>query len=237
MGNKPKFDDMEIVRAGIALRDAGEAINGWSLRTKLGGGKTDRLLAVWQASPEGRREAAKAVRGRIDPAAITRVMAFIEIASRKALAELDAEVSSQANARDLAHAERLAEAVKWAEGQEERTAEQVRTWSEDVRAATARAERAEAELAVVPILRGEIADLRSALDAARAAEAAVRAELSAVQSSRDEMVARLREAEDRERQAVERAARAEGAVAALAANRPPAPARGADSREVHRAAS
>lgn len=214
MGNKPKFDNDDIIRAGLALLDAGEAINGWSLRTKLGGGKSDRLLAVWNASPEGRHEAAKAHKGRVDPGATTQALATIELAAKKALAELDGQVTARANERDAAHARLLAEATKWAEGQEERTAEQVRLWTEKVEAAMARAARAEGEAALVPTLRAEVAELYAALDTAKSAEAAARAELSAVQSSRDEMSARLAAAEDRERAALERAARAEGMLEA-----------------------
>jgi chromosome segregation ATPase len=102
---------------------------------------------------------------------------------------------------------------------------QVAEWSERAEVANARAAKAEAEAASVPGLRQELADVRTMLQAAQATEATLRAEADRLTSevasaiaARDEAVNRVAAAEDRARMALERAARAEGALEALRAS-------------------
>lgn len=55
MGAKAQISDAEIIEAGERLEAHGQDVNGWSLRTKLGGGKPERLLAVWKAHLETKK--------------------------------------------------------------------------------------------------------------------------------------------------------------------------------------
>lgn len=229
---RAKFEDIDVIRVGIALRDAGHPVNGWALRRKLGGGKSERLMQVWQASPEGRRHIQKAAKGRIDPKAVQKALDTIKDAALAALNELDGVVSARMERQDEHHAAELISATRWAEGLDEMVEHQLADWSE--RAAEAngratavaqRAAKAEAEAAAVPGLRLEVAGLREMLETARQAEASLRAEVDAVRAevgaaaaARDEALTRAMASEDRARAALERAARAEGALEALRAS-------------------
>lgn len=214
---RAKSDNDDIIEAGLALLAEGHPVTGWALRTKLGGGKSDRLFKVWSASPEARREVVKAAKGKIHPDALKRAVEGIRDAAQAAVDELDRIVSEGVTKRDARHADELHEATKWAEGIEERLAARLEVETEALHAAVERAVKAEAEAKAVPGLRQEIADLRTMLQAAQAAEAGLRAEIASLSASRDEMSARLQAAEDRERAALERAAKAEGMLAARAA--------------------
>lgn len=229
---RAKFEDRDVIRVGIALRDAGRHVNGWSLRQELGGGKSERLMKVWSASPEGRRYIEKPPKGRIDPKAVQRALDTIKDAALAALNELDAVVSQRMQRRDEDHAAELMSSIRWAEGVDDILEHQVAEWSERAEVAHARAAKAEAEAAAVPGLRQELADVRTMLQAAQAAEAYLRgeadrltSELASAIASRDEASARAAAAdaqraasEDRARDALERAARAEGALEALRAS-------------------
>lgn len=223
---RAKFEDRDVIRVGIALRDAGRHVNGWSLRQELGGGKSERLMKVWQASPEGRRYIEKPPKGRIDPKSVQRALDTIKDAALAALTELDSVVSQRMQRQDEDHAAELMSSIRWAEGVDDILEHQVAEWSERAEVAHARAAKAEAEAAAVPGLRQELADVRTMLQASQAAEASLRGEadrltteVATAVSARDEALSRVTASEDRERAALERAARAEGALEALRSNR------------------
>lgn len=180
---KTRNHNDDVIRAGLALLDAGHPINGWALRTKLGGGRSNRLMAIWLESPEGKRAAIKPPKGAISNAVIQKAISSISDAARTAIEELDRSLSETVAERDARHATELADATKWAEGFEERISSQVADWTKEVQEA-------------------------------RSVEASLREQLAVVTASRDEMSARLAAAEDRERTALQRAARAEGQLAA-----------------------
>lgn len=50
MGRRSEFDETSILEAGQRLRTDGQAVTGWGLRTRLGGGKPQRLISVWRAA-------------------------------------------------------------------------------------------------------------------------------------------------------------------------------------------
>jgi chromosome segregation ATPase len=220
--SRAKFQESDVIRVGIALRDAGRHVNGWSLRQELGGGKSERLMKIWAASPEGRRYIEKPPKGRIDPKAVQKALDTIKTAALAALEELDSTVSARMQRQDEDHAAELMSSIRWAEGLDDMVEHQIAEWSERAAEANGRAAKAEAEAAAVPGLRQELADVRTLLQAAQAAEASLRAEadrltseLASAIASRDEAAARAAAAEQRERHALERAARAEGALEAL----------------------
>lgn len=220
--SRAKFQESDVIRVGIALRDAGRHVNGWSLRQELGGGKSERLMKIWAASPEGRRYIEKPPKGRIDPKAVQKALDTIKTAALAALEELDSVVSARMQRMDEDHAAELMSSIRWAEGLDDMVEHQIAEWSERAAEANGRAAKAEAEAAAVPGLRLEVAGLREMLQAAQSAEATVRAEADAARAeltqalaARDEAAARAAAAEDRERAALERAARAEGALEAL----------------------
>jgi hypothetical protein len=49
MGRLAEVSDEDILEAGRALDGEGKSVNGWSLRSRLGRGKPERLFAVWKA--------------------------------------------------------------------------------------------------------------------------------------------------------------------------------------------
>lgn len=214
MDGRIKIQDDDVIRAGIALRKAGEPINGWALRRKLGGGKSDRLLKIWLASPEGKLEATRPAKGQLPQAMIESAVSAVSAAALAALKEIDAAVSKAFLDQEYRHASALGEATQFAESVEASLESRMSEMAGRERESLERAARAEAEARAIPGLRTEIADLREMLRLSQAAEAAARAEAAAVSKSGDEMAARLKEAEDRERAALERAARAEGVAAA-----------------------
>lgn len=48
-----KFTDAEVIAAGEQLLAGGRKVNGWALRTTLGGGRPETLLSVWQRHHTG----------------------------------------------------------------------------------------------------------------------------------------------------------------------------------------
>lgn len=241
MARRAEVKDEAIIEAGEALRAAGEAVTGWALRMKLGGGKTTRLLSVWQrhlaelgdADAEAVGDGPQAI-PRDAWANLTRdVGRGLGEALRDALVGLDGHVANVFAAREQAHHEALHEALREAEAVIERLEKLMHQAEDRATDAAVRAEVSaarEADMAAqvqrvgaeVSGLRQELADVRTLLQAAQAAEASVRAEADAVRAeiahataARDEAVTRAAAAEDRERQALERAARAEGALEAL----------------------
>ncbi len=214
MGRMAVADDVAIISAGLALRKEGLPVTGWALKQRLGGGRSDRLIRVWESSPEARLDAAKVAKGRIPTDVLKKAQDAVTDAAQAALAEIDLLVSGAMAEQDRRHANQLSDATKWAEGIEETISAQMGSWAERERIALDEASRAREEAKAIPGLRQEVADLREMLKAARDAEVAARAEAMALATSRDEMAARLAAAEDRERAALERAARAEGMAAA-----------------------
>ncbi len=214
MGRMAVADDVAIISAGLALRKEGLPVTGWALKQRLGGGRSDRLIRVWESSPEARLDAAKVAKGRIPTDVLKKAQDAVTDAAQAALAEIDLLVSGAMAEQDRRHANQLSDATKWAEGIEETSSAQMGSWAERERIALDEASRAREEAKAIPGLRQEVADLREMLKAARDAEVAARAEAMALATSRDEMAARLAAAEDRERAALERAARAEGMAAA-----------------------
>ena len=213
MDKRIKINEDDVIMAGIALRKAGEPINGWALRRKLGGGRSDRLLKIWNASPEGRLETTRPPRSQLAPALIEGAVSAVTAAALAAVKEIDAAVSKAFMDQEYRHGIALSEATQFAESVEAGLESQLAEMAGRERESLEQAARAEAEAAAIPALRQEIADLREMVRLAQAAEATARAELAAAQSSRDDLAARLAAAEDRERAALERAARAEAMAA------------------------
>lgn len=147
-------------------------------------------------------------------------------AALAALTELGSVVSQRMQRQDEDHAAELMSSIHWAEGVDDILEHQVAEWSERVEVANARAAEAEAEAeaeaAAVPGLCQELADVRTMLQAAHAAEASMRSQVDAARkeldmaiTARDEAMSKVATAEERERAALERAVRAEAVLGAL----------------------
>ena len=208
MGRKADFTEASILEAGERLRADGLAVTAWGLRTQLGGGKPQRLISVWRAAtgeaevedgPMSTRSlgtALEALRSGIDGLAgdtIERLRTGAAEAVAAALADKDRAVEEAT--RD---AQGAVTALELELGRAAERAEALAGKLALVGEAAARTHKAEAE----------VADLREQLSVTSrtlvlSAEKTVTAEL------------RAREAEERERAALGRAAVAEGRMGDL----------------------
>ena len=206
MGRRAEFTDEQVAEAGEDILAEGRTVTGWALRTRLGGGKPERLLAVWRAArgetapvvgplpEEALRAARDGLRSALDDAAATALERVQEAA-----AEMHAAAEARRDATVVEATREAAAAVDALEAELGRAAERAEDLAGRlalVAAAAASAQQAEKTAAE---LREQLSVESRAL--ALSTEKTVLAEL------------RTREAEDRERAALERAASAEARLA------------------------
>ena len=225
---KPVPDD-EIIAAGEAILAESRAVTGWGLRTHLGGGKPDRLMAVW-------RKHAGAVGHRVEPGfrvlspssvLLTRqdFVDAVEVAFKDALVRVDDALADDLAERDEAIAAAVAAATRDAaalvehlEGRLAREDDEKLKLHRAVHVAETREQVARVEMEATGNMRAELREelrtSREALAAEKARADGLAAELAAVVASRDEARERGAAAEGRERAALERAARLEGELSA-----------------------
>ena len=101
MGRRAEFTGEQVTEAGQDILDEGRLVTGWALRTHLGGGKPERLVAVWRAArrenaplvgplpEELLRQSRDGLRATVDQAA-SAVLERLQAAAAEAVAAADA---------------------------------------------------------------------------------------------------------------------------------------------------
>lgn len=212
MGRKAEFTETSIIEAGERLRADGQAVTGWGLRTQLGGGKPQRLIAVWRAAtgeaeveggPMSTRAlgtALEALRSGIDGLAgdaIERLRTGAAEAVAAALADRDKAIEEAT--RDASTA------VDLLEGALERS----RQVAQDATLARGHAE------AIVEEARRAVGEARTEVDGLRHQVRTLEDDIAVAQERIRGMGERANAAEERERAALERAAAAEARLVEL----------------------
>ena len=108
---KAEYSVEEILAAGAALLESGSEVNGWKLRSKLGGGNTRRLYSVWCEHNSPGQDAAPAPLPEELAKAVDGIAETVGSQLRALLASTYSEMAEQSSKR-INEAHMLVEAVR-----------------------------------------------------------------------------------------------------------------------------